>query len=84
LHTDLIEATLARSLPVVLLMGDALPDEMRAAAERIQPRMIQKRKAAVEDQVPAGAIKVQHPDGNSKIITRADELSDALLPSARE
>ncbi|MCB1131692.1 MAG: thioredoxin domain-containing protein [Verrucomicrobiae bacterium] len=84
LHTDLIEATLARSLPVVLLMGDALPDEMRAAVERIQPRMIQKRKAAVEDQVPAGAIKVQHPDGGSKIITRADELSDALLPSARE
>ena len=81
LHTDLIAATLARTVPVELLLGRDLSPELRLATERVQPRMIQQRSATEADKVPAGAVKVRLADGTERVITRPEELADAVLPS---
>lgn len=84
LHTDLIQAALARTHPVLLVLGDDLPSDLLLAAERIQPRMVQRRPATESDGVPAGAIKVLLPGGGERVVTDGDELIPTVLARPNE
>lgn len=80
LHTDLLLATLARHFRVNVVLGANVRPELKLAAERLQPRVIQRRPARPDDQVPDGAVKVILPDGVSRIITAPEDLQQAVLP----
>lgn len=80
LHTDLLQATLARTHKVVLVSGANLPPELKLAAERLPMRMIQRRPAKAKDEIPAGSIKVILADGESKLVSTPEALSQAVLP----
>lgn len=84
LHTDLLEATLARAQPVTLLTGADLPADLRLAVERIQPRMIHRRAATAAESVPAGAVQILYPDGTRRLVHEADELSAAVMPPTQD
>jgi hypothetical protein len=80
LHTDLLQATLARENKVVLVSGGSLSPELKLAAERLPARMIQRRAAKPKDEVPAGSIKVVFTTGEPKLVTTPEALAQAVLP----
>ncbi len=80
LHTDLLQATLARENKVVLVSGTDLPPELKLASERLPARMIQRRAAKPGDDVPAGSIKVVFSKGDAKIVSTPEALAQAVLP----
>ena len=80
IHTDLLLATLARHYPVTVLLGSDLAPDLKLASERLQLRAVQHRSALPADQVPAGAVKVMLPAGDSRLVTTAAALQQALLP----
>ncbi|MEY3896418.1 MAG: hypothetical protein RLZZ214_1938, partial [Verrucomicrobiota bacterium] len=82
LHTDLLQATLARQFKVTLITGTALSSEMKLAVERLPMRMFQRRAAMAQDNIPPGAVKVVLTDSESRVITTPEELTEALLPSS--
>lgn len=81
LHTDLLQATLARHFKVTLITGSALPSELKLAVEQLPMRMFQRRAAKAQDDVPAGSIKVVLANQEPRTITTPQELKEALLPS---
>jgi uncharacterized protein YyaL (SSP411 family) len=82
LHTDLLQATLARHFKVTLVIGSALSSELKLAVEKLPMRMFQRRAAKPQDNVPAGSIKVLLTDPESRMVTTPEELTEALLPSS--
>ena len=58
LHTDLLLATVARHYKVTALYGEGLPPEMKLAVERLPLRVVQRRPAKPDEQVPAGSVKL--------------------------
>jgi hypothetical protein len=80
LHTDLLQATLARENKVVLVTGADLPPDLKLAAERLPARMIQRRAAKPDDEVPAGSIKVVFSEGEAKTVSTPEALAQAVLP----
>ncbi|MES2476558.1 MAG: DUF255 domain-containing protein [Verrucomicrobiota bacterium] len=78
LHTDLLQATLAREFPLTVIYGTVLTDDLRAAVERLPLRMVQRRAAKSEDEIPAGAVKVDLPGSPSRLVSTAAELRDLL------
>lgn len=82
LHTDLLQATLARNFKVTLLTGSALPAELKLAAERLPMRMFQRREAKPDDEVPPGSIKIMFANGETRIASSPEDLTEALLPSS--
>ena len=53
----------------------------KLAAERLPMRVIQRRPARPEDQVPAGSVKVLLSEGKTAIVTTPEALQQAVLPS---
>lgn len=81
LHTDLLQATIAREYKVTILIGaDPAPD-LKLAIERLPLRMIQRRAAKPGDQVPAGSVKIEYGKGESRLASTAADLQQAVLPS---
>lgn len=81
LHTDLLQATLAREFKVTIVAGAGISPELRLATERLSLRMFQRRDAKSKDEVPAGAVKVIFSDGESRLVNTPGALQEALLPS---
>lgn len=81
LHTDLLQATLAREFKVTLVLGPGLTPEMKLATERLPIRMIQRRGAKLNETVPVGAVKVVLANGESRIVSTPQALQEAVLPS---
>ncbi len=81
LHTDLLQATLARSFRVTVIAGAALSPEMKLATERLPMRMIQRRPPNPGDQIPAGSVKITFSNGESRTAATPVELQEVLLPS---
>jgi uncharacterized protein YyaL (SSP411 family) len=80
LHTDLLLATVARHYKVAVLLAPDAPAELRAAVQRLQPRIIHRRVAAA-DQVPPASAKVVLPDGTSIVVDSPSTLATAILPA---
>ncbi len=83
IHTDLLQATLARENKVVLVTGGDLPPALKLATERLPMRMIQRRAAKPKDEVPPGTIKILFATGEPKMVSTPESLAEALLPSPR-
>jgi len=84
LHTDLLQATIAREFKVTVVTGANLSAEMKLATERIPPRMVQRRPAKSQDEVPAGAAMVILPGGETRVVSTPAALQEALLPSPKK
>ncbi len=84
LHTDLLQATLAREFKVVLVAGEGISPEMKLAMERLSLRMFQRRAAKPGDEVPSGAVMVIFPDGGRKSVSTPAALQEAVLPSPQK
>lgn len=80
LHTDLLQATVAREFRVTIVTGANLSPEMKLATERIPPRMVQKRSAKSPDEVSAGAVMVVLSSGETSMVSTPAALEEALLP----
>jgi len=78
LHTDLLLATLARHYKMVVIMGAGLPPALKLAVEQLPLRVIQRRNAKPQDQIPDGAIKVLSGGGTPQIVTTPEALRKAL------
>jgi uncharacterized protein YyaL (SSP411 family) len=81
LHTDLLQATLARENKVVLVTGGDLSPALKLASERLPVRMIQRRQAKPADEVPTGSIKILFTNGDPKLASTPESLAEAVLPS---
>jgi len=81
LHTDLLQATIAREFSAVIVAGEGLPADLKLAAERLPMRMFQRRPAKSEDEVPAGAVKIIYGSGEHRVVSTASALQEAVLPS---
>jgi hypothetical protein len=81
LHTDLLQATVMRHFPSTVLMGKDLPADLKAAVTQLPPRSVIRRNAKPGEEVPAGAVRVLLPENQSKVITTAHGLREAVLPS---
>lgn len=81
LHTDLMQATIARHFPVTIVIGQGISPELKLAAERLPMRMFQRRPAKPADEVPPGSVMVIIGDGGSHVISTAQALQEVLLPS---
>ena len=77
LHTDLLIATVGRHFPVTVIRGADLSPELQLATEQLSPRMIHRRAATPDDQVPAGSVKVVAGD-QSSVIASAKDLFQAV------
>jgi uncharacterized protein YyaL (SSP411 family) len=81
LHTDLLLAALARHFKVTVVLGADLAPDLKLAAQRLQMRVIQRRPAQPDDQVPAGSIKVICASGESKLVSTPAALQQAVMPA---
>jgi len=81
LHTDLLQATLARHFKVTVVAGAGLSPELKLATEQLPMRMIQRRPAKTDDQIPAGSVKIIFAHGENHIISTPEGLQEVLLPS---
>ncbi len=84
LHTDLLQATLAREFKVDLVVGAGISPEMKLASERLSLRMFQRRAATSKDEVPAGSVKVIFSKDESRIVATPEALQEAVLPSLKK
>jgi uncharacterized protein YyaL (SSP411 family) len=81
LHTDLLQATLARHFRVTVVAGSGISSEMKLATERLPMRMVQRRAAKSQDEVPAGSVLVILADGEPRLVSTPEALQQAVLPS---
>ena len=84
LHTDLLQATLAREFKVTIVAGAGISPELKLATERLSLRMFQRRAANSKDEVPAGSVMVIFSNGPSRIAATPDALQEAVLPSPKK
>lgn len=82
LHTDLLLAAIARHYKVTAVYAADIPPALKLAVERLPLRVVQRRPAKSEDEVPAGSVKVLLGEENeSRIVSTPDALKEAVLPS---
>jgi hypothetical protein len=82
LHTDLLLATIARHYSVTAICGADLSPEMKLAVERLPMRMVQRRPARADEQVPAGAVRLLLGEEKHAVIaTTPEQLQQAVLPT---
>ncbi len=84
LHTDLLQATLARHFKVTIVAGSGLSSELKLTTEMLPMRMIQRRPAKPDDQIPAGSVKIIFANGESQTFSTPEGLQEALLPSLKK
>jgi uncharacterized protein YyaL (SSP411 family) len=81
LHTDLLLATVARHYRITALYGADLTPEMKLAVERLPMRIVQRRPAKPEEQVPAGSVKLLFgEDERAVMVSSPAALGQAILP----
>ena len=81
LHTDLLQATLARHFRVTIVAGSGISSAMKLVTERLPMRMIQRRDAKSADEVPADSVLVIFADGETRLVSTPEALQQAVLPS---
>jgi uncharacterized protein YyaL (SSP411 family) len=81
LHSDLLQATIAREFKVALVCGEELPVELKTAVERLPFRMIQRRMAVPGGGIPPGSVQVITPGAEPRMVSSPGELQQAVLPS---
>lgn len=81
LHTDLLQATIAREFKITVITGDSLSPELKLAVERLPLRMVQRRPAQTADEVPAGSVMIRIQGGESVVVSTPEALQQAVLPS---
>ncbi len=81
LHTDLLQATVAREFKVTIIAGEGISGEMRTAVERLPMRMIQRRTAKPGDEIPRGSVMVRYSTGEPRLATSVQELMEAVTPA---
>jgi uncharacterized protein YyaL (SSP411 family) len=81
LHTDLLQATIAREFKVTVISSADIPLEIKAAIERLPLRMVQRRAATPQDGIPAGQVKILLSNDQSLLVSSLQDLQEALLPS---
>ena len=84
LHTDLLQATLAREFRVTIVAGATISPEMKLATERLPLRMVQRRSVKSKEEVPAGSVMVIYSNGESRTAATPDALQEAVLPSPKK
>ncbi len=84
LHTDLLQATMAREFKVTVVSGADIPAGLKTAAERLPLRMFQRRPAKSPDEVPPGSVMVIFPDGTTRLVSTPKSLEEAVLPSSEK
>ena len=84
LHTDLLQATLAREFKVTVVAGAGISPELKLATERLSLRMFQRRAANSKEEVPAGSVMVIFSNGQSRLAATPDALQEAVLPSPKK
>lgn len=80
LHTDLLQATIARHFGITVISGPEISPELKLAIERLPLRMIQRRLAKSEDAVPPGSVKIQFENNSSLVVSTVETLEQAVLP----
>lgn len=80
LHTDLLQATLVRHFKLTVLMGENLSPDLKTAVERLPLRVVQRRAAKTDEQVPSGSVKVLLPEDRSVVVSTPEALHQAVLP----
>lgn len=80
LHTDLLQATLAREFKVSVVAGEGISPELKLATQRLPFRMFQRRPAKSKDEVPAGSAMVVFANGDSCLVSTPQALQEAVLP----
>jgi uncharacterized protein YyaL (SSP411 family) len=80
LHTDLLQATLARHFKVTVIAGAGISPELKLAIQRLPMRMIQRRPEKPADGIPPGSVKLVFAGGESRSVTTVGELEEAVLP----
>ena len=81
LHTDLLQATLARHHGVTAVLGKGLPAELEAAVYRLPLRVVARRPATADEEVRDGTVRVMSGGVVIGAFTSVEELHQALLPS---
>ncbi|MEO5912932.1 MAG: DUF255 domain-containing protein [Luteolibacter sp.] len=81
LHTDLLQATIAREFKVTVIAGANISADLKLATERLPPRMIQRRAAKPADEIPPGMVKVLFSNDKSRLVSTVQALQEAVLPS---
>ena len=81
LHTDLLQATIARHYKVTLVAGTGISSELKLATERLPMRMFQRRAAKSQEEVPAGSVMVLLANGETRLVSTPEALRQAVLPS---
>lgn len=81
LHTDLLQATLAREFRVAVVSGAGISPELKQAIEQLPLRMIQRRAAKPKDGIPAGSVMVIVPGAEPRLVSSSEALREAVLPS---
>ncbi len=81
LHTDLLQAALARQYMVTVVVGADIPPAMKLATERLPIRMVQRRAAKSRDEVPPGSVRVLLASGVTRLVSTPEALQEAVLPS---
>jgi uncharacterized protein YyaL (SSP411 family) len=78
LHTDLLMANLGRHHKVLAIYASDVSPEMKTAVQRLHPRLVHRRAAKPDEQVPSGAVKILLPDGASQVITDPTALAKSV------
>jgi uncharacterized protein YyaL (SSP411 family) len=81
LHTDLLQATLAREFRISVVSGPGISPELKLAIEQLPLRMIQRRAAKPKDEIPAGSVMVIAPKAEPRLVSSPEALREAVLPS---
>jgi uncharacterized protein len=79
-HSDAVLASLIRHYSPVVTVGPETSLELKSAVERLPLRLIVRRISTVSEEIPAGAVKVEFPSGESQILQTVDSLHQAVLP----
>lgn len=80
LHTDLLQATLAREFRVTVVTGASISPEMKLATERLPLRTIQRRPAIPSDGIPPGEVRVISGSADPITVSTPEALRQAVLP----
>jgi len=81
MHTDLLQATLARHYAPLVIHGKDLTPAMQTALARLPLRLVKRRAATAADGVANGSVKIVLADATALVAASPEALQDALLPA---
>lgn len=84
LHTDLLQATLAREFKVTVILGEGISPELKLATERLPLRMVQRRAGKSDDEIPVGSAMILFQGSRQALVSTPAALAEALLLSPKK